>query len=1419
VMVDAKSRSQPSTPPVLKGPRKRPPPLVTNGSPKRTPPGLGTPVGESGWPVGLSPMPLTSPVPTWEEASAAGRASVQEALAAFEKLQRWPLQVPVVCGDKRGVLVGSSIVRCLCSLCQDIAPGEDGGCLFPAARFEKHSSRRSTRNWTASVTLDPEGEAVGKWLKSEAQRLEAEGVAGRRIRMYDPQDMQFVSATIKCYDGLHHHTVEYQDGTTENVMLVMEWLEWEDKWDPSSKQRLNWQEVDQDGCETQGPTKRVRTASARAAAAAVGSPGKRLPPLLVGTPDTMALGSPGEVDTPGEYYSDGDPDSARPSDGGKTLPRSMGGKSLPGGKRLPGAPSGLTSPLSPLGPDDDDDDDAFQQRCTAADDNQRQCGMQAEPRQSLCSKHLALERAKVVATRPPGGKGLPSAKTQPAEVEGDVECEEEEGVEEAEAEVAEVRQEEAEAGGDVQMAAETPETEMGEVKARPEADRSTAAQEWDEEGEGEGVEMPGLEVVGKKMSTPPLEANPDASKADMGELTFPVRVEPMGASQQAKPESKLESKTESKPEMSPAETKPEVSPAETKPVVDTESKPEADHPSGMEEAGTPRGVELNLGPRLAEVPQTQAEKDEAVKRLWDAILKNKEPSWPGDWQRTPWDVQRYERITEYIIPDDPGLVGEKGTMERMLRTRKKGGCDGLHCQDKHTLGFYDAEKDAFSTACTCLKANTECDANCACSATSCANRNVSQQKGLKLGEDVAEQSLWGIDCYTHQNIRLALALVEGMEADKACIDFIEQQIMRTVQRVGKRGWDVYAVLDAVKASAESTGDDLVVRVARILRWLVEEVELLGAQKKEGKGARAEAPGNAEAPAATSESAGEAGEEGSGAAVQRLYFRIYPKGVGVLCTNPEGVAAEQYVVEYLGELYPPWRWFEKQDAIKKCNPNLVLPAFYNICFERPRDDDQGYAVGYVEAAARGSYGSRLSHSCDPNCQSVMMACDGRLTIAMRTTRPVALGEELTWDYACVTESEKEFRTAICLCGAAKCRGSFLYYANGNSFTMVSSKKHTFTDRNALLLRAGGEKINDDDRALLERHGLRAGALSGLNGKPLVDWMVKWAALILRFIEGEQAELPGLLLKESVPGRPDIALHNDESAKGEAKGVSDSRLQNLVITLNKLAYVFSEDGQPSNAPLQSMDEDAVVRYLVTGDDSIAVRLLGGVTGGRKTNRGESVSANPHVQEMQRLVKLPVTTLKEAQQVLLQMAGHLRRKDGPGSAAADLAVLYGSTDHWCVAEKKYLSVTSVGVPLRPEEMGPNSPDDGTGGEKLIKKYKPSFIWGQLVAWYKQTIYDPSASLSADRRGTLSLPDPESAFGGKYPNAQRKHLLEMLERAPSTMWPTGTIWSFKNKAKVYGSPMLDDAVLRSKGEPGKMSQVLDELKNGSEFRIQEEK
>lgn len=37
------------------------------------------------------------------------------------------------------------------------------------------------------------------------------------------------------------------------------------------------------------------------------------------------------------------------------------------------------------------------------------------------------------------------------------------------------------------------------------------------------------------------------------------------------------------------------------------------------------------------------------------------------------------------------------------------------------------------------------------------------------------------------------------------------------------------------------------------------------------------------------------------------FRIHPKGQGVVCARKDGLRVHQYVADYVGEIYPPWRW--------------------------------------------------------------------------------------------------------------------------------------------------------------------------------------------------------------------------------------------------------------------------------------------------------------------------------------------------------------------------------------------------------------------------------------------------------------------------------------------------------------------------------
>lgn len=81
-----------------------------------------------------------------------------------------------------------------------------------------------------------------------------------------------------------------------------------------------------------------------------------------------------------------------------------------------------------------------------------------------------------------------------------------------------------------------------------------------------------------------------------------------------------------------------------------------------------------------------------------------------------------------------------------------------------------------------------------------------------------------------------------------------------------------------------------------------------------------------------------------------YFRIHPKGQGVLCLRPEGIRPFTFVEEYLGVLHSPWRWFEIQDTLKRFNGD-DLPDFYNIVLERPKKDPAGYDVIFIDAASK------------------------------------------------------------------------------------------------------------------------------------------------------------------------------------------------------------------------------------------------------------------------------------------------------------------------------------------------------------------------------------------------------------------------------------------------------------------------------------
>lgn len=922
----------------------------------------------------------------------------------------------------------------------------------------------------------------------------------------------------------------------------------------------------------------------------------------------------------------------------------------------------------------------------------------------------------------------------------------------------------------------------------------------------------------------------------------------------------------------------------------------ADHRAAVEAAG---GVEED----------SEAEDDFYPASLPDCILANKEPFKGGDWRKTPYIPRPYVRLTEYDIVE-PEM---RDIILRKLSTKKHGGCDGNHCKSRKELGCYNVVREGFETHCSCLARNTECDAHCACQGSpDCLNRAVSERNTLKLGTDAEEVDSWGMDCYVRRNI-LDAVLESGAfgnwsppdyQALKAAgpVEYAALRAAATGNSGGTAASPAAAVLPKAPTAAATQqqalaagarphgeqaeglsgtplaarrtgsgelgdGEDTAAIAAlhsppptpaqirvetRVAEWL--ERELLPAINRQGdRGWDLQA-----ALADVKQRAQEAGSEESAKAAEAVeqrikdvgynYFRLHPKGVGLVCKRKGGLPPLTFVEEYLGEIHTPWRWFEIQDAVKKITGD-ELPDFYNIVLERPKDDPDGYDVLFIDAAAKGALASRMSHSCTPNCQAIVMACNGRLTIALYTLRQVYEGEELTFDYSSVTESEKEFREAICLCSTRNCRGSYLYFTGSRAFQQVMAEQHNFLHRQVIITRAGSEPLTQDDLDRIKRHGLGDSALGSMeHGDRAPDWLIKWTSLICEFIEEEEAHL-----KEDLLSHPQ-GIYNEVTATAEAKGVVANRLQNVVITLDKVKMVLRAPNQAQGPCLRLLTDEEAAEYLWDGPRSVARRVLHGciqavapieiadTLNAANTDEELQWAVRQHAGELPAgLAKLCSTilqpsagTFEDARQLLMEVYRQLRALDlvcgGGLTAVADVLLLYAATLHWFTCERGYRGVTSSPVPLNLEDLTldraqpandsqTNSGEPGSrpgsrpssmhdlpsalgGGasesegaalsniSNLRKVYRPMYIWGQLSGWFKQTVNDPTASLSAERRGTISLPDIESScFAGhtRYTAKDRSDLIEQLEKRPDAMWRTGTIWSFKNDLKVYGAPALD--------------------------------
>lgn len=545
--------------------------------------------------------------------------------------------------------------------------------------------------------------------------------------------------------------------------------------------------------------------------------------------------------------------------------------------------------------------------------------------------------------------------------------------------------------------------------------------------------------------------------------------------------------------------------------------------------------------------ERKAQVDAAIKsnvkmKIQQLQLRNNLPVIPGLWRKKPYPKRQYVPLTNYQATES--ISPEEGShLLHQLDTTLDGFLGPSYNYDDNEIteewmcsfkdvgkaggGMEATEDEVIRTQIVGLLEVMVGQVQ----DRVCNSEGVLKRPPIGLGTQLREALVWGIDCYTHKNIELSIldnAPTKSWSSVPSNITrFIEKRLLPCINaQSADTAHNMTTALQYIISDVNSTSTDI--EFAQAVLHKIEEVNGIGE-----------------------------------------LFRIHPKGTGVICSNPDGIRPHVVISDYLGEVYPPYRWCERIDVVEQARETFglkpTLPDFYNILLERPRHDPGGYGLLFVDASQRANMGSSCSHSCDSNCTSAVVARGGKLLIVLTTVRHVAYGEELTMDYNSITTSDIEWRAAICLCGMSTCRGSFLTFATQDDLQQVLNQNCGPLWRYASLLRACAKKpVSTEDEATLARHGMLSVALG--NNPP--GWVKRFIADNLRFVEFERKALPCALMRAK-NGEP--SMYTFSSADADARVVMEQRLQSMVCSASMVGRVLSL--QPKNVIATATDSNTL------------------------------------------------------------------------------------------------------------------------------------------------------------------------------------------------------------------------------------------------------
>ncbi len=525
------------------------------------------------------------------------------------------------------------------------------------------------------------------------------------------------------------------------------------------------------------------------------------------------------------------------------------------------------------------------------------------------------------------------------------------------------------------------------------------------------------------------------------------------------------------------------------------------------------------------------------------------------------------------------------------------------------------------------------------------------------------------------------------------------------------------------------------------------------------------------------------------------LRVRSKGTGLICVRPGGIAPNTYLGAYCGELYPGWRWYEKEAAAQAVRRDVrvsldEVPVFYNAAVERDGDDPRGYDVLFIDGALKGSILTRASHSCAPNAAMRVRVRDGAYAVEMASVERVRVGDEICWDYRCRTDSEREMRAALCLCGSRRCRVSYLHFAGHDDASCVLKKKGTVAHFTAALLRAcgpcgdgrartttenesnalvsGSAAAAADADAALARRAAQAGFKAGTRDAPgvlfgLPAWLTRYVAFCVAFAAEEREALAEVLearFAAETNASDESKSASRLEAEAEAEGVHAGRLQSLAVTLDKVRHVLVNacGGEDKIAtappPLAALDDAAVTAHLAATRRRVAdaARALGMDVPEDRVSRSASHKKKPS--EYDELV--------EARRALASLATSLRALPDVSNSAMDTQVVSAAAS--AAADLCDLAACTKtffrAVPVRAFEspfVQVGKFDGGDAGTVRRASYGPLSVWAFLVTWHAEFEERADRVLETHTRGATRVPRPDgplrrSAMSGSSAASQNQ-------------------------------------------------------------------